>query len=102
MIAQVGFSKQTQAGKLLSCCRWSAEEVIGVALFTLLVVVVATAAFAIVVIGIKASEKRAGLPGPPQGRADAFARRILCAQVQSVPILSQRTARMAGKPGSGL
>lgn len=71
------------------------------ALFTLLMVTVAATAFAVVVIGIRTSEKRAGLPGPPQGRADAFARRILCAQVLSVP-LSLRTARMAGKPGSGI
>lgn len=41
----------------------------------LLIAVAATAAFVVVVIGIRANERRAGLPCPARGRADAFGAR---------------------------
>jgi hypothetical protein len=76
--------------------------VIGVALVALLVVVAGILAFATVVAGIRASERRSGLPGPTSGPADAFARRILCPhQVDPSPIVSQRTARQASYVRSG-
>jgi hypothetical protein len=71
-------------------------EVVGVALVALLMVVAGTAGFVMVVAGIRASERRAGLPGPVRGRADAFARRVLDAKVAPVPIVSLQAARAAG------
>jgi hypothetical protein len=75
-------------------------EVIGVALVALSMVVAGTAGFVTVVVGIRASERRAGLPGPVQGRADAFARRVLDAKVAPVPIVSLQATRPAGQRGS--
>ena len=51
-------------------------EVVGVALVALLTAVAGTAVFVMVVIGIHASERQAGLPGPARGHADALARRM--------------------------
>lgn len=54
---------------------------------------IATALFVVVVVGIRASERRAGLPGPAQGRADVLTRRILAAHFLPEPVCSLRTAR---------
>ena len=66
------------------------------ALVALLTVGAAAAGFITVVAGIRASERRAGLAGPAEGRADAFARLVLDAKVAPVPIVSLQAARVAG------
>ncbi len=66
------------------------------ALVALLTVAAAAAGFITVVAGIRRSERRAGLPGPAEGRADAFARLVLDAKVVPVPIVSLRSAQVAG------
>ncbi len=60
-------------------------------------------AFVAVVLGIQMTERRQGLPGPPRGCTDAFARRVLGARVcqQAAPRRSCRAARSQGRRVAG-
>lgn len=67
---------------------------------TVLAVAIA-AGFAVLVAGIQVSEKRTGLAGPPRCRADAFARRVLCAHVGQLEASPALLAGTSGqRPGS--
>ena len=72
-------------------------EVVGVAFVALLAAAAGTAVFVMVVIGIRASERRAGLPGPARSRADSLARHVLAVRIQPSPIQSKRTAQLASQ-----
>ena len=93
MTIQVGYESRTGSGKTFAW--WPSLEVVGVALVALLMVVAGAAGFVMVVVGIRSSERRTGLPGPVQGRADAFARLVLDAKVAPVPVMSLRDAQLA-------
>lgn len=62
-------------------------------------VVALAAAFVAVVLGIQLSERRKSPPGSSPNCADAFARRVLQAQIGRPPVTRRCTSGAAGSRG---